>query len=84
MSDLKVVQFSREGWREAIATLRTIADQMESGDLSPCKVGTLVMLTEGGEVEVFGFGPAADDLQILGLFRVGEQKLIEALLDAEE
>lgn len=38
---------------------------------------------EGG-VTVFGLGPKCDDLQCLGALRLGEQKLIDVLLDNAE
>lgn len=81
MTGLKVVSFEREGWRDAVSVLRKIADQLESGELPACKVGALVMMGEGGQVEAFGFGPAADDLQTLALFRLGEQRLVDVMLD---
>ena len=37
-----------------------------------------------GEVTVFGLGPKRDDLQCLGAMRLGEQKLIDVLLDNAE
>lgn len=42
------------------------------------------MRTESGRIEVFGFGPMADDMQSLALFRLGEQKLIEIILEEAE
>ncbi|MGN8259500.1 hypothetical protein ACLEJW_09220 [Pseudomonas sp. SMSB3] len=81
---MKVVEFQRENWRNAAKTLRTIADQLDSGELPPCNIGTLAMRSPEGQVEIFGFGPAADDLQALALFRLAEQKLIDVLLDGGE
>ncbi|WP_223535669.1 hypothetical protein [Pseudomonas sp. GL-B-16] len=59
-----------------------LLDELESGVSGPCKVGVLAVMTESGEVKAFGFGPAADDLQSLALFRLGEQKLIDVLLES--
>ena len=84
MEKLKVLTFEREGWRDAVRTLRKIADDLESGEIGACKVGVLAMQTVSGEVSAFGFGPVADDLQALALFRLGEQKLIDVLLDGGE
>jgi hypothetical protein len=84
MSDLKVLNFEREGWRDAARTLRKIADDLESGEFGACKIGVLALMTESREVKAFGFGPVADDLQTLALFRLGEQKLIDVLLDGGE
>lgn len=83
MSELKVLNFEREGWRDAVTTLRKIADDLESGELEPCSTGVLAMRSGSGRVAAFGFGPMADDMQSLALFRLGEQKLIDVLLDAE-
>ena len=58
----KVVEFKREGWRDAVKTLRNIADQMEAGDLSPCEVGVLVMMGEDGGIDTFGMGGKGQDL----------------------
>lgn len=80
MSELRVVPLRREGWRDAAATLREIASQLESGELPPCSIGALAMMDEGGRVDIFGFGQKGDDLQCLALFRLGEQQLIESLL----
>lgn len=81
---MKIVEFKREDWRDPVRTLRKIADQMESGEIPACKVGVLAMLSDGGMVDAFGFGPAADDLQAVALFRLGEQKLIDVMLERGE
>lgn len=83
MGNLTVLNFEREGWRDAARTLRQIADDLESGGLGACKVGVLAMQSVSGEVSAFGFGPVADDLQALALFRLGEQKLINVLMGQE-
>lgn len=79
---MKVVEFAREDWRDPVKTLRKIANELEAGEFGVCKVGVLGMLTEVGDVEVFAFGPVADDLQSLAVFRLSEQKLIDSLLEA--
>ncbi|SEC50882.1 hypothetical protein SAMN04490203_2548 [Pseudomonas taetrolens] len=43
-----------------------------------------VLVITKGEVTVFGLGPKCDDLQCLGAMRLGEQKLIDVLLDGGE
>lgn len=84
MEKLKVLTFEREGWRDAVRTLRKIADDLELGEFEPCAVGVLAMRSGSGRVMAFGFGPMADDMQSLALFRLGEQKLIDVLLDGGE
>ena len=84
MSELKIFNFEREGWRDAVRTLRKIADDLESGEREACSVGVIGMRLETGRIDVFGFGPKADDMQSLALFRLGEQKLIEIILEDAE
>lgn len=76
----KLVEFKREGWRDAARTLRKIADDLESGEIAPCSTGVLSLRSDDGRVTVYGFGPKADDLQSLAMFRLGEQKLLDAML----
>ncbi|MBA1189331.1 hypothetical protein G7Z99_09750 [Pseudomonas entomophila] len=81
---MKVVELQRESWRGASKTLRQIADQLDSRELPVCNIGVLAMRSPAGQVEIFGFGPVADDLQALALFRLAEQKLIDVLLEQPE
>ena len=81
---MKIVELKREGWRDAAKTLRKIADDLDAGELPECTVGTLTLIGAKGEVTVFGLGPKCDDLQCLGAMRLGEQKLIDVLLDIGE
>lgn len=80
---MKVVELQRESWRGASKTLRQIAAQLDSGELPVCSIGVLAMRSSEGQVEIFGFGPVADDLQVLALFRLAEQRLINVLLESE-
>ncbi|MEG1081695.1 MAG: hypothetical protein RSE44_24410 [Pseudomonas sp.] len=80
---MKVVEFQRENWRDASRTLRKIADQLDGGDLPVCSIGVMAMRDPSGHVGVFAFGPVADDLQTLAMFRLAEQKLIDVLLGGE-
>lgn len=69
----KLIDFKREGWRDAAKTLRKIADDLDAGVHPECTVGALTLI-----------GPKCDDLQCLGAMRLGEQKLIDVLLDGGE
>lgn len=84
VGNMKLLNFEREGWRDAVRTLRKIADDLELGEIAPCTAGVLSMRSDDGRVTVYGFGPKADDLQSLAMFRLGEQKLIDVLLDSQE
>lgn len=77
-----VVEFKREGWRDAAKTLRLIADEIDSGVLEACSVGALVMMDRLGEVKIFGLGPLAEDLQVIAILRLGEQLIIDTILNA--
>ncbi|MFJ4454395.1 hypothetical protein ACIP1G_10960 [Pseudomonas sp. NPDC089392] len=79
---VKVLEFKREDWRDASKTLRKIADQMDSGELPVCSIGVMAMRDPSGQVELFAFGPVADDLQSLAMFRLAEQRLINVLLES--
>ncbi|ALI04396.1 hypothetical protein C1Y08_20630 [Pseudomonas sp. FW306-02-F02-AA] len=81
---VKVLEFKREGWRDAVRSLRKIADDLESGRREACSVGVIGLRSERGGIDVFGFGPMANDMQSLALFRLGEQKLIDVLLEGGE
>lgn len=72
----KVVQLKREGWREAVQALKAIVEQLESGELPPIDVGALVTMSQDGQVEVFGIGPKAEALQVVGLLRYGEHRIV--------
>ncbi|WP_223553430.1 hypothetical protein [Pseudomonas sp. BF-R-01] len=80
----KLLEFKREDWRDAAKTLRKIAGDLDAGDHPACSVGVLTLIGPKGEVTVFGLGPKCDDLQCLGAMRLGEQKLIDVLLDGGE
>lgn len=75
-----VLAFRREGWRDVSATLRRIADRIDSGDLPSPATCALVMIADGGALEVFGLGEKADDLQLIGLLRLGEQRIVNNMI----
>jgi len=77
----KLIDLKREGWRHVAKTLRKIADDLDAGVHSECTVGALTLLGPKGLVTVFGLGPKCDDLQCLSAIRLGEQMLIDVLLD---
>ncbi|MFV1943922.1 hypothetical protein VPH49_24290 [Pseudomonas luteola] len=81
---MNVVRFEREPFRDAANTLRRIADEVESGTLGAVKVGALVILTEANYPHVFGVGPRADELQTLAAFKLGEQAMIDIILEAAD
>ncbi|HCA25328.1 MAG TPA: hypothetical protein DEP32_14285 [Pseudomonas sp.] len=77
MTDLKVVQLKPEGYSDPIKALKSAIEMMESGEIEPCETGALVLMGKNGAIETYGFGPKSDDLQVLGLLRLGEQVIID-------
>ncbi|TFY91268.1 hypothetical protein DYL61_19095 [Pseudomonas nabeulensis] len=51
---VKVLEFKREGLRDAAKTLRKIADDLDAGEHPECTVGALTLTGPKGEVTVFG------------------------------
>lgn len=44
----KLIDFKREGWRDAAKTLRKIADGLDAGEHPECTVGALTMIGSKG------------------------------------
>lgn len=78
-ADLKVVQFQQEGYKDAIAALKKVIEHLESGEFAPVETGALALMGRDGSIEVFGFGPKSDELQVLGLFRLGEAQWLDTV-----
>lgn len=80
----KLIHFKREGWRDAAKTLRKIADDLDAGVHPECMVGALTLIRLKGQATVLWLGPECDGLRRLGSVLLGEQKLIDVLLDGSE
>lgn len=83
MSGPKVVPFEREGWRDAVASLKLIVADLESGELPPVSIGVLVLMGLDGSAETFAFGPRGDDVSALGALRLGERIIVDSRLGCE-
>lgn len=83
MTGPKAVPFDREGWRDAVASLKQIVADLESGELAPVDMGVLVLRGKDGATETFAFGGRADEMSALGLLRVGEQIIVDSCLGDE-
>lgn len=59
MTDLKVVTLSKSNFRDPAATLRVIADQIESGEISDVATVGMVIMGKGG-LRIYGIGPKSD------------------------
>lgn len=84
MTDLTVVPFKREPQSDVIEAMREIVKQMESGEIADIESGGVVMLGKDGTVHSFGFGEKCEDLHLVGLFRLGEQLIIDECLSSAE
>jgi len=78
VADIRV--FKREPWRDAAATLRRIADGIESGEYPKPEVCLVVMHSKADGVEVFGLGERCEGLPLLGALRLGEQRIIKSMM----
>lgn len=80
MTDLKVVQLKRDDTQDYIQALKAIVSALESGEQPAVETGILVLMSADGMIDTFGFGPRSDELQIIGLMRLGEQVIIESAM----
>jgi hypothetical protein len=80
VTDLKVVPFVREGWRDAIKTLRLIADELEASDDPECVVGALVLVDRDSQPRTYGFGPQGEDMNVLAALELGKIAISDHIL----
>lgn len=80
MTDLKVVQLRRDNTQDYIQALKAIVTALENGEQPAVETGILVLMSADGLIDTFGFSPRSDDLQVLGLMRLGEQVIIESAM----
>lgn len=78
----KIVDFRREGWRDAIAVLRGLVERLESGEEAPILLGALVTYGEDGSLTTYAFGPQGDDLKALALLELGKVRITDVLMGA--
>lgn len=83
---MKVLEFKREGFRDTVKSLRSIADRIENGDLLSPDVCVVVCKGEGSALDVFALGPKSDDLQVLGTLELGKSFIVDHITfqDIEE
>jgi hypothetical protein len=82
MSGPNVVQFKREGWRDAVSALSGIVEKLKSGELPPIVIGCLILYDEQGALATYGMGPQAEDLQLLAMLELGKTQIIDQIMDA--
>lgn len=71
-----------EKWRDASATLRHVADQIDKGEFGNVRLGIMSLLEhDTGSVVNFGFGPDADDMQVVALFSLANHAILRDIVE---
>lgn len=76
-ADLKVVSLHESNYRDPVATLRKIADEIEAGDFG--SVGCVAVTILGDTMEVFGMGPDSEAPSVALLLHAGFLRLSGAI-----
>jgi hypothetical protein len=71
--DLKVVTLQESNFRDPVATLRKIADNIEAGEYGD--VGTVALVLLGDTMEVFGLGRDSEATSVSLLLNAGLLRL---------
>jgi hypothetical protein len=74
---MKVVTLNETNFRDAAATLRQIADEIEAGEYG--EVGCVGVALLGDTMEVFGAGPDSEAPAVAMLLHAGFLRLSRAL-----
>jgi hypothetical protein len=77
MPDLKVVTLQESNYRDPVATLRRIADDIEAGEYGP--VGCAAVALLGNSMEVFGMGPDSEAPSVALLLHAGFMRLSRSI-----
>lgn len=77
MADLKVIQLHESNYRDPVATLRIIADAIESGKYGD--VGCVGVCLLGDTMEVFGMGRDSEASSTAMLLHAGFMRLAQSL-----
>lgn len=75
--ELKVVTLKDSNYRDSVATLRKIADEIEAGDFGGVGCAAVVLL--GDTMEVFGMGPDSEAPAVALLLHAGFLRLAGAV-----
>lgn len=76
---LKVVSIHESNFRDAVTTLRLIADRIEGGDYG--EVGCCALVVLGDALNVFGMGPDSEGPSVHYLLCSGAASMVQAALD---
>lgn len=77
MTDLKVVTLQESNFRDPVATMRKIADDMEAGEYG--EIGSVGVVLLGDKMEVFGFGPDSEAPSVALLLHAGFMRLSKSV-----
>lgn len=77
MPELKVVTLQDSNFRDPVATLRKIADEIESGNYG--EIGTVGVVLLGNTMEVFGFGADSEAPSVALLLHAGFMRLSKSI-----
>lgn len=67
MADLKVVTLNESNFRDPVAGLRSLADQVENGEFG--EVGQIGIVLLGDQMEIFGYGSDCEAPSIALMFQ---------------
>jgi hypothetical protein len=77
VADLKVVTLHESNYRDPVATLRAIADDIEKGKYGP--VGCVAVCVLGDTMEVHGMGEDSEAPSVAMLLNAGFMRLSRAV-----
>jgi hypothetical protein len=75
--DLRVVTLFESNYRDPVASLRRLADEIEAGDFG--EVGCIGIALLGDTMEVFGAGPDSDGTSVATVLHAGTMRLTKAV-----
>lgn len=73
----EVVILQESNYRDPVATLRLIADEIEAGEYG--EVGCVGIAILGNTLEVFGAGPDSDGTSVAAVLHAGFMRLVGAI-----
>lgn len=77
--DLKVVQLHESNFRDPVASLRALADEIEAGEYGD--VTCVAVSLFGDTLEVFGVGRDSEAPTTVCVLQAGAQKLLSSLAE---
>ena len=72
----------KERWRDPVVFLRHIADQIEKKEIPAVTVGVMTLLFADNGLANYGFGPDAEDLQMVAVSAIGHSLIVADITGA--